>query len=168
MIKIGKNISSFSTYSCKPKTRDELKEIIRLRISKEGYNCDLNDIDTSLITDMSSLFLYSSFKGNISNWDTSNVRKMKWMFYKSSFNNDISNWDVSKVTDMSEMFYWSNFNKPIGDWNVSNVKTMWGMFHESSFDKDISKWNISEDCDTSHMLLGCPIREEFKPEFDKS
>ena len=168
MIKIGKNISNFSTYSCKPKTRDELKEIIRLRISKEGYHCDLNDIDTSLITDMSSLFLYSSFKGNISNWDTSNVRKMKWMFYKSTFNNDISNWDVSKVEDMSEMFYWSNFNKPIGDWNVSNVKTMWGMFHESSFDKDISKWNINEDCDTSHMLLGCSIREEYKPVFDKS
>ena len=168
MIKIGKNISSFSTYSYKPKTRDELKEIIRLRISKEGYHCDLNDIDTSLIEDMSSLFLYSSFKGNISNWNTSNVRKMKWMFYKSTFNNDISNWDVSKVEDMSEMFYWSNFNKSIGDWNVSNVKTMWGMFHESDFDKDISKWNINEACDTSHMLLGCPIRDEYKPVFDKS
>ena len=40
--------------------------------------------------------------------------------------------------------------------------------NESDFDKDISKWNINEDCDTSHMLLGCPIRDEFKPIFDKS
>ena len=66
------------------------------------------------------------------------------------------------------MFYKSTFNNDISNWDVSNVKTMWGMFHESDFDKDISKWNISKDCDTSHMLLACPIREEFKPVFDKS
>ena len=45
MIKIGKNISDFSTYSCKPKTRDELRDIIRKRIREQGPNCDLNDID---------------------------------------------------------------------------------------------------------------------------
>ena len=65
MIKIGKNISSFSVYSCQPKTKDELKEIINNRISKEGLNCDLNNIDTSLITDMSELFVYSKFTGNV-------------------------------------------------------------------------------------------------------
>ena len=65
MIKIGKNISSFSTYSCKPKTRDELKEIINERIKRYGNNCDLNDIDTSLITDMTGLFYDSDFNGNI-------------------------------------------------------------------------------------------------------
>ena len=168
MIKIGNNLTKFSNYSCQPKTKEELRSIIYNRISKDGPECDLNDVDVSLITNMSNLFYGTNFNGDISKWDVSNVKLMFMMFAQSNFNGDISDWDVSKVTDMSEMFYWSNFNKPIGDWNVSNVKTMWGMFHESDFDKDISKWNINEDCDTSHMLLGCPIRDEFKPIFDKS
>ena len=35
-LKIGKNLSKFSTYSCQPKTKDELKEIIYSRMEKEG------------------------------------------------------------------------------------------------------------------------------------
>ena len=56
MIKIGTNLSDFSIYSCQPKTKKDIVEIIEDRISKFGSNCDLNDIDTSLITDMSWLF----------------------------------------------------------------------------------------------------------------
>ena len=62
MIKIGKNLSEWSSYSCQPKTRSELIDIIYDRISKEGNNYDLNDIDTSLIRDMSRLFLYVRFQ----------------------------------------------------------------------------------------------------------
>ena len=76
MIKIGNNLSEWSSYSCKPKTKEELKKIIEDRISKEGSNCNLNDIDTSLITDMSYLFFDSKFNGDISNWDVSNVKDM--------------------------------------------------------------------------------------------
>ena len=68
-LKIGKNLSKFSTHSCQPKTKEELKEIIKERIDKDGPDCDLNDIDTSLITDMSGLFSDSVFNGNISYWD---------------------------------------------------------------------------------------------------
>ena len=56
MIKIGKNISEWSAYSCQPTTKEELKEIIRDRIKEQGAECDLNDIDISLITDISNLF----------------------------------------------------------------------------------------------------------------
>ena len=66
-LKIGNNLSEWSAYSCQPKTRSELKEIIKDRISKEGPNCDLNDIDVSLITNMSDLFYNSEFNGDISN-----------------------------------------------------------------------------------------------------
>ena len=66
MIKIGNNISDFSVYSCQPKTRVELWKIIKSRISKEGSNCDLNDIDVSLIDDMSWLFNTLEFNGDIS------------------------------------------------------------------------------------------------------
>ena len=104
MIKIGNNISEFSTYSCQPKTKDELKDIIHDRMEKEGMNCDLNDIDTSLITDMSSLFAYSSFTGNISKWDISNVTNMDYMFIGSSFDGDISNWKIPDNCHTTYMF----------------------------------------------------------------
>ena len=67
MIKIGKNISYFSIYSCQPKTTEELRKIIENRINEQGNNCDLNDIDVSLIEDMSYLFSRSNFNGDISN-----------------------------------------------------------------------------------------------------
>ena len=104
MIRIGNNISRFSTYSCQPKTKDELKFIINDRVNKEGINCNLNDIDTSLITDMSGLFSDLRFNGDISNWDVSNVKTMSYMFSYSIFNRDINKWDVRKVDNMSRMF----------------------------------------------------------------
>ena len=139
MIKIGKNISEFSVYSCQPKTRDELKNIINDRISKEGTNCDLNDIDVSLIKDMSWLFYYSKFNGDISSWNVSNVKYMHGMFGNSNFNGDISRWDVSNARDMT------------------------GMFANSKFNRDISNWNIRKDCNTRLMFAVCHIRKEYKP-----
>ena len=90
MIKIGKYISGFSTHSCQPETKKELEDIIEERIFKEGYNCDLNDIDVSLITDMDGLFYDSPFNGDISKWNVSRVKYMPYMFYRSEFNGDIS------------------------------------------------------------------------------
>ena len=142
-LKIGKNLSEWSSYSCQPKTKKELKEIIKDRIEKEGPNCDLNDIDVSQITNMSDLF------------------------YNSEFNGDISNWDVSNVNGMSHMFARSKFNRDISDWNVSNVEDMKYMFYESEFNQDISKWNVRKDCRTDRMFDWCPIKEEFKPELPK-
>ena len=68
-LKIGNDISSFSAYSCQPTNKDELKDIIKKMIKKEGPECDLNDIDVSLIDDMSWLFFESKFRGNISKWN---------------------------------------------------------------------------------------------------
>ena len=142
MIKIGKNISEWSSYSCQPKTKDELKKIIEDRIEKEGPNCDLNDIDVSLIDDMSYLFSESEFDG------------------------DISDWNVSNVIDMTGMFYKSNFNQPIGEWNVNNVESMSYMFSESKFNQDISNWKINKACCVNRMFVECPIKDEFKPKFN--
>ena len=101
MIKIGKDIRKFSTYSCQPKTKKKLKSIIDARIKKDGDNCNLNDIDVSLITDMSWLFYNSDFNGDISKWDVSNVTSMSYMFACSKFNSDISKWNVRNVENMS-------------------------------------------------------------------
>ena len=60
----------------KPQTKDELKELLK------DESIYLGDIDTSLITNMKSLFSNSkreNFDG-IENWDTSNVTDMSDMF----------------------------------------------------------------------------------------
>ena len=167
MIKIGKNISEFSSYSCQPKTKEELEQIIKDRISKEGTECDLNDIDVSLIDDMSWLFYNSKFNGDISNWDVNNVKQMNSMFSRSEFTGDISKWDVRNVNDMREMFMNSKFNGDLSKWNVSKVKYMYKMFVFSVFDQDISNWNIRKNCTTIFMFSGCPIKEEFKPKLPR-
>ena len=45
-----------SQYTVRPKSKKELKKIILDTIKNEGYECNLNFIDTSRITDMSRLF----------------------------------------------------------------------------------------------------------------
>ena len=176
-------------YRYHPETKKELKSIIEERIEKEGNKCNLNDIDTSAIIDMSGLFFRSNFNGDISQWDVSNVKSMNHMFYDArSFNGDLSKWDVSNVEDMLCMLgYAKKFNGDISGWNVSNVKTMGGMFYRAqSFKCDISKWDVSNvenmqfmfDCATSfdadisgwdvskvkkHMYMferGCPLKEQ--------
>ena len=109
-------LNEASKTTVQPKTEDELKDIIEDTIKEQGYNCDLNFIDTSKITDMSYLFYNTKFNGDISQWDVSNVKDMRYMFYKSNFNGDISKWDISNVERMDDMICGSPLegNKP--DW----------------------------------------------------
>ena len=150
------NIKAYKYY---PETKEELIQCIKEKIEQEGLGTkdkplDLNDIDTSMITDMSKLFdsaeslIELSENGNfdISEWDVSNVTDMMYMFYGSSFDGDISNWDVSNVKNMDFMFYYCKFDGDISNWDVSNVKDMRNMFGFSWFtgkNGDISKWNVS-------------------------
>ena len=67
-------------YNYHPKSNAELKELVNKLIEERGNEADLNDIDTSKITDMSYIFSYSSFNGDISNWNVSNVVDMSYMF----------------------------------------------------------------------------------------
>ena len=121
-------INKISEYHYHPKTRDELKELTKKLIQERGYKADLNDIDTSEITDMSYLFYESKFDGDISLWDVSNVTDMPELFWGSNFNGDISLWDVSNVTNMAKMFGYSKFNGDISKWDVSNVENNANMF----------------------------------------
>ena len=163
--KILINKNSKIVYNYYPKTKDELKDIIKQRIESEGNECNLNDIDTSNITDMSNLFEYSKFNGDISRWNVSNVTNMRGMFYRSVFNNDISNWNVSSVTTMEGMFYGSVFNQDISKWDASNVKNMKGMFMRSKFNSDISNWDVSNVTNSLNIFYGCHIDEKYKPKF---
>ncbi len=144
-----------SEYTVRPETRNKLIDIIEETIEEQGNNCDLNFIDTSLITDMSRLFSnFAEFNGDISGWDVSNVKKMNRMFYGSKFTGDISKWDISSVEDMHEMFMNSKFNGDISKWNTSKVKYMSFIFKRSKFNGDISKWNTSKVVDMEAMFCG--------------
>ena len=164
--KILINKNSKIGYIYHPKTKDELEDIIKQKIKSEGNECDLNDIDTSNITDMSNLFAYRDFNGNISNWNVSNVTNMNSMFADSKFDGDISKWDVSNVTTMEGMFTGSKFNGDISKWNVSNVTTMEGMFTGSKFNGDISNWDVSHVKFKLYIFYNCPIKEKYKPKFN--
>ena len=114
---INKDTTNYYNYH--PKTKEELKLLINNLIKERGNEADLNDIDTSEITDMSYMFTYSKFNGDISNWDVSKVKNMGYMFWDSSFtgkNGDISNWDVSNVKNMSYMFNCSPLEKNPPKW----------------------------------------------------
>ena len=91
-------------YNYHPQNKDELKKLVNKLIKERGNKADLNDIDTSPITNMSLLFSFSDFNGNISNWDVSNVKDMSYMFAHSKFDGDISSWDISNVINMSGIF----------------------------------------------------------------
>ena len=148
-----------------PKNKNELKKIIEETIKEQGPRCDLNFIDTSLITDMSELFKDSIFNGDISKWNVSKVRNMSGMFYDAkSFNQPIGDWDVSNVKDMSDMFYGAeSFNKPIGDWDVSNVRDMYGMFFwAESFNQPIENWNVSKVKNMRAMFKNSGLSRRYK------
>ena len=173
---VSKN--SIGQYTYTPKDKDELIECIVNKIKKEGYGTkdnplDLNDIDTSKITDMNSLFdtldgnpmlISLSTNGNfdISDWNVSNVENMDWMFYHSLFNGDISDWNVSNVTNMEYMFYGSDFTGENGDiskWDVSNVKNMDFMFCHSKFAGNIVNWNVNNVENMKYMFTKCPLQK---------
>ena len=105
---------SIATSGVLVKSKNELIKTIKDSLDKGVV--DLNFIDTSKITDMSSLF----YKGvelakydksiqetiDISEWDTSNVTNMSDMFaYAKYFNCDLSKFDTTKVKSMDGMFY---------------------------------------------------------------
>ena len=131
--KLRINKDSKNQYNYHPKDKDELKSLLDKLIKERGNEADLNDIDVSNITDMSSLFDGSNFNGDISQWNVSNVTNMTEMFSDcENFNCDISSWDVSNVKYMNYMFYGcESFEQDLSNWNVKNVKR-WNGFSEKS------------------------------------
>lgn len=136
--------------------------------SQPSVNCgaagssSMDQWDTSLVTDMSELFLgYWDFNHDISSWNTSQVTDMSNMFqYAQSFNWDTLGWDVSSVTDMSHMFdgafSFSGHSYALSSWNTGQVRNMNSMFKEahSFVGIGIDQWDVSQVTDMSRMFQG--------------
>ena len=108
---------------------------------------------------MQSIFRYSRFNGDISNWDVSRVTDMRMMFYRSAFKGDISTWNVARVTDMRGMFDRAvAFNGDISAWNVARVTGMGTMFNSAiSFRRSLcgAAW-VNSKADQTDMFYNSP------------
>ncbi len=102
-----------------------------------GDSLDLRNLDTSNVTDMSSMF-----------WMCNNLTKL-----------NVSKFDTSKVTNMADMF--SGCNKltelDVRNFNTSNVRNMSFMFTQCNTltELDVSNFNTSKVTDMSCMFEYC-------------
>jgi len=153
--------SNSKSVTIRPKSKDELKDIIKDELKRQGPDADLNHIDTSEITDMTYLFEKLDIRNiKINQWNTSNVTKMHGTFLScNEFVGDgLETWDTSNVTDMISMFGGcKNLNPDLSGWDVSNVTDMISMFAGcKKFEGNgLENWNTSKAAWMSTMFLNC-------------
>ena len=109
---------------------------------------DLNDLNTSEVTDMSSMFQFVQKleKLDVSSFDTSKVEKMRDMFNNASSLRelDLANFDTSEVIDMGRMFKdCQNLEKlNVSSFNTSKVTIFEDMFSTVSSLKELDVRNF--------------------------
>ena len=124
---------------------------------------NMNNLDTSNVTDMSGMFdgCSSLTSINLTGLDTSNVTMMNSMFSGCSglTNIDVTNLDTSNVTDMSSMFYGCSglTNIDVTNLDTSNVTDMSGMFCGCGglMSIDLSNLDTGNVIDMSSMFRNC-------------
>ena len=90
-------------------SKKELREYLKSEIKRQGKNVVIQNIDVSLIEDLSDLFVDIADRVktlDLSGWNTSNVKNMSYMFYCCARleSLDLSRWDMSNVMNMEDMF----------------------------------------------------------------
>ena len=136
---IGKHKIELTNGKYHPKNNDELKALCDID------SIELDDIDTSRVTDMSRIFESSNRKdfSGIESWNVSNVVNMYGMFSSCRwFNADISGWNVENVEDMENMFCGAEqFHHSLNEWNINNKVNIQGIFANTNYPKKyIESW----------------------------
>lgn len=158
----------------KPNNKEELIILIKKNVERYGNCVDLNDVDTSNITNMSGLFSdVPNFNGKISSWNVSNVTDMRGMFNGCKlFNKSLRGWNTSKVTDMSYMFRDCRLftGEGLETFDTSNVTYTAHMFENCisfnfNFDttNTLGKFTITPEISKNSRGLISNILNLFKP-----
>ena len=155
-------------YTCYPKTRKELQEIIIKRIEEDGPDCNLNDIDVSQVEDMRALFYAYKDDLKFINIHAKPLSRNQMFTAKGhdifkEFNGDISQWDVSNVKCISHMFEGcEQFNCDISQWDIPNVKDIICMFNGcESFRQNLDEWDVSNVKYMHNAFGGCPTKPKW-------
>ena len=151
------------------RSKEQLREYLESEIKKQGENVIIQNLDVSLIEDLSELFrdIGRQVKTlDLSGWSTSKVTNMNRMFYicDSLESIDLSGWDTSNVEHMSWMFFYCASLKSLvlSGWDTSKVTDMCGMF-SCCFrlrSLDLSGWDTSNVKDMENMFYHCPVPYE--------
>ncbi len=119
----------------------------------------MENLDTSLVTDMSYMFAYYSSKTIDLNWlDTSKVTNMNHMFFEMGYltSLNLSGLDTENVTDMSYMFagMYNLTNLDITMLNTRNVTNMSHMFENINglTSLDLSSFDTRNVTDMERMF----------------
>ena len=123
---------------------------------------NLNMLDTSNATDMSSMFegCNSLVSLDLSGFNTQNVTKMSNMFSGCRFleSVNLSSFDTSKVTDMNGMFgmCFNLTNLDVSNFDTKNVTNMSAMFSDCRkiTSLDLTNFNTQNVTNMSYMFLG--------------
>ena len=151
-------------------SKKELREYIDSEVEKQGENVVIQNLDVSLIEDMSDLFVDIADRVktlDLSGWKTSNVKDMSYMFYccarLESLN--LSGWNTSSVKTMHGMFHHceSLESLDLSGWGTSNVENMAWMFSCCRKIKsiDVSDWDTSKVNNMGYMFYECAKLESL-------
>ena len=128
----------------------------------------ISNWDTSLVTDMTSLFSNKKKFNQPLNWDTSSVTRLRDTFrYAEEFNQDLY-WDTSSVINMEYTFQYATKMNSKLPWDTSSVTSMGGMFggtggdaSQTKFNQDISRWDVSKVKDLSSMFYKSKFNQDI-------
>lgn len=159
-----------------PKTKEELFDIIALRLKDNIEEPYLLDIDTSKIKSMEDLFsndesdyLYQNYSIktwdikvlDLHTWDTSNVEHMGGMFYKCGKLKKVilSSFDTRKVWSMDSMFEGCRTIETIdiSNFDTSGLQSSDSMFLDCTYLKEIKigNFDMSKNTNMNYMFSQC-------------
>lgn len=172
-----------------PQTNEEFYDLIARRIMQNPEAPMLNDINTTYITNMSSIFYYTDnlyLKQyckmlkyydkygitpkyiqhlDLSNWNMSNVTTIESMFNgcRSLKSVNLSNWDVSNIEDMGQLFFNCTSLEYIdlSYWNTKSLEYANDMFNGCQAIKeiDLSNFDTSNIIDIRNIIANCESLE---------
>ena len=157
----GNKSIRYVTFEDGIKTNTSIKNLFRDCTNLISIN--LNNLDTSNVTDMSYIFFgcFNLETVDISKIKTSNVTNMHGMFTSCEKLTSLSllNFDTSKVVDMQSMFYGCKNLKSIEltSFNTQNVTNFISMFHGCSSLEylNLTGFNTSNATNMYRMFYNC-------------